>query len=144
MKSKAPLMLMEQMVLILVFAFAAVVCLQIFVKSDEISLQSKKRDSAVILVQSAAEEIKAAGGDFLLAAERMGAAQDKDGTLYLSYDENCVLTDIDENRAYSVCANELDSGIYGLGKARVCAKDSKNGEELFAVEIMWQEASAHE
>ena len=35
MKSKAPLALMEQMVMILVFALAAALCLQAFVKSED-------------------------------------------------------------------------------------------------------------
>ena len=37
MRSKAPLLLMEQMVMLLVFALAAALCLQAFVKSDGLS-----------------------------------------------------------------------------------------------------------
>ena len=44
MKSKAPLILMEQMAILLVFALAAALCLQAFVKSD--SLSSRSRDRA--------------------------------------------------------------------------------------------------
>ena len=36
MRSKAPLVMMEQMVMLLVFALAAALCLQAFVRSDEI------------------------------------------------------------------------------------------------------------
>ena len=61
MKSKAPLMLMEQMVMLLVFALAAALCLQAFVKADEISRRAEARDRAVILCQTVAEEIKAVG-----------------------------------------------------------------------------------
>ena len=49
MKSKAPLMLMEQMVMLLVFALAAALCLQAFVKADEISKQAEARDRAVLV-----------------------------------------------------------------------------------------------
>lgn len=58
MRSKAPLALMEQMVMLLVFALAAALCLQAFVKSDEISASCEARDRAMTLCQSAAEVIR--------------------------------------------------------------------------------------
>ena len=38
MRSKAPLVMMEQMIMLLVFALAAVLCLQAFTTSREISV----------------------------------------------------------------------------------------------------------
>ena len=79
MKSRAPLALMEQMVMLLVFALAAALCLQAFVRSDNISRQSEARDRAAMLVQSAAEAIQAYGGDacdaFAGAAELLGKGE---------------------------------------------------------------------
>ena len=49
MRSKAPLILMEQMVMLLVFALAAALCLQAFVKSDELSARGEARDRAAVL-----------------------------------------------------------------------------------------------
>ena len=49
MRSKAPLAMMEQMVMLLVFALAAALCLQAFVKSDQLSQQGEVRDRAVTL-----------------------------------------------------------------------------------------------
>ena len=63
MRSKAPLMMMEQMVMLLVFALAAALCLQAFVKSDEMSRRSEARDRAVAEAQNAAELIRYYGGD---------------------------------------------------------------------------------
>ena len=63
MKSKAPLSLMEQMVMLLVFALAAALCLQAFVKSDRISRESEARDRAALLCQSVAEAVRHNGGD---------------------------------------------------------------------------------
>ncbi len=37
MKSKAPLVLMEQIIMLLVFALAAAICLQAFIKADALS-----------------------------------------------------------------------------------------------------------
>ena len=48
MRSKAPLMMIEQMVMLLVFALAAVLCLQAFTLSQNISQQNVYRDRAVI------------------------------------------------------------------------------------------------
>lgn len=70
MKHKASLLLMEQLVMILVFAVAAALCLQVFAKAEEISLETARRDQAVILARNAAELLKATGN--YEAAEALG------------------------------------------------------------------------
>ena len=76
MKSKAPLILMEQMAMLLVFALAAALCLQAFVKSDSLSSRSRDRDRAVTLAQTVAETVRASGGSpgqaIAAAAEKLG------------------------------------------------------------------------
>ena len=52
MKSKAPLALMEQLVMVLVFALAAALCVQAFFASDRMSRQGEARDRAVLLADS--------------------------------------------------------------------------------------------
>ena len=93
MKSKAPLLLMEQMVMLLVFALAAALCLQAFVKSDGLSGNSEARDRAAVLCQTAAETVRHYGGDaqnaLSRAAEDLGAAYSEEFvTFSLDYDEN--------------------------------------------------------
>ena len=66
MRSKAPLVLIEQMVMLLVFALASALCLQAFVKSDAISVRSEEKGRAAIAAQNAAEVIRHKGGDYLL------------------------------------------------------------------------------
>ena len=63
MKSKGTLVFMELLVMILVFALAAAVCLQVFVKAKEISDRTAQLDEASILAQNAAEILKATQGD---------------------------------------------------------------------------------
>ena len=70
MKSKASLQLMEQLVMILVFALAAALCLQIFAKAGEISEQTAHYDRAVTLASNAAGVLKATAGD-IAAAEAL-------------------------------------------------------------------------
>ena len=61
MRSRSPLVLMEQLVMILVFALAAALCLQVFVFADRVSARSEQTDRAVLVCQNTAETLKAAG-----------------------------------------------------------------------------------
>ena len=74
MRNRAPLALMEQIVMLLVFAMAAVICLRAFVWSDIISRRDALRDEALIAAQSAAEVLKSTKGDFRVAADMLGGA----------------------------------------------------------------------
>lgn len=59
MKSRASLQLMEQLIMILVFALAAALCLQVFGKAAEISRQTACQDAAVLVARNAVETYKA-------------------------------------------------------------------------------------
>lgn len=59
MKSRAYLVLIEQLLMVLVFALAAALCLQGFAKAGEIAAQTARRDEAVLIAQNAAELLKA-------------------------------------------------------------------------------------
>ena len=58
MKSKAPLVMMEQIVMVLVFALAAALCLQTFVLSGKISEMTAAQNRAMQEAQNAAEAMK--------------------------------------------------------------------------------------
>lgn len=58
MKHRASLILMEQLVMVLVFALAAAICLSLFVKAEILSRELTRKEEAVILAQSAAELLK--------------------------------------------------------------------------------------
>ncbi|MCM1221810.1 MAG: hypothetical protein NC548_45800 [Lachnospiraceae bacterium] len=59
MKDKSYLVLMEQLMMIVIFAVISALCIQVFIKANQISKSSQNRDKAVIIVQNAAESIKA-------------------------------------------------------------------------------------
>lgn len=61
MKHRASLMLMEQLVMILVFALAAALCLGVFAKAEAISRETARKEEAVVLAQNAAELLKHTG-----------------------------------------------------------------------------------
>ena len=70
MRSKSPLALMEQLVMVLVFALAAALCVQAFVLADGRSQQTVDRDHALLEAQNVAETLKSCrdlleGNDFL-------------------------------------------------------------------------------
>lgn len=131
MKSKAPLVLMEQMVMLLVFALAAALCLQAFVKSDSASRRSEARDRAAVLCQSVAESVRSSGG-LDAAAQRLGC-QFSQGLLWMDYDEDW---NSDPDGIYRLTAQGLPSGTPGLNLARVAV--DQDGEVLFELEIAWQ------
>lgn len=145
MKSKAPLALMEQMVMILVFALAAALCLQAFVKSDAISSRSDARDRAVSLCQTAAEGLRHAGGDgetaLQGAAELLGlsygAYAPEGAALEAHYNADWTLCD---NRDYAYCLKVqlMETDLPGLAMAQVQVWQSGGVQPLFALETAWQ------
>ena len=139
MKSKAPLALMEQMVMLLVFALAAALCLQAFVQSDRLSRESEARDHAAVLCQSVAETIRHNGGNLEAAAAQLavpyGAYAAEGLPFEVHYTEDWGLSDTRE---------EVDSGLPGLGQARVEVVETAAGEPLFDLTISWQkEVTVH-
>ena len=114
MKSKAPLMLMEQMVMLLVFALAAALCLQAFVKADEISKQAEARDRAVLLCQTVAEELKESGEKDQLVLSAMAARLDADvvfpnESFILCYDQDWQRTSAENEIVYMLGVSAMDS-----------------------------------
>ena len=112
MKGKASLLLMEQLVMILVFALAAALCLQVFVKAGEISEETARRDQAVILARNGAEVLKATHGN-ASAAEALG----RDG--------------------YRVTVIPCQPQQTGLSRAQIDVFFEE--ERLFSLETGWQE-----
>lgn len=130
MSSKAPLVLMEQLVMVLVFALAAALCVQAFALADRISQQNEARDQAVLAAQSTAELLKHCRGDYAEAASRLGGSWDGE-TLELSREAAC-----------HVRVLPTESGIPLLGTAEVLVC-SAEGEVLFSLPAAWQEVVPH-
>ena len=75
-RSKAPLSLMEQLIMVFVFAFAAAICLQAFVYSDRLSKDGTEKETASVRATEVIETVKAYHGDFEKAAAKLGATVD--------------------------------------------------------------------
>ncbi len=76
MRSKAPLMLMELTVMLLVLALAAALCLQAFLWADTKAKETVNQDTAARYLQNAAEVLKNCGGDYTAAADELEGSWD--------------------------------------------------------------------
>lgn len=135
--------------MLLVFALAAALCLQAFVKADGISMRGENRSYAQVAAQNAAEIIRHSGGSIehalSKAADRLGGTYGGDG-LDLYYDEEWSETE--KEGKYHLTAHGLLPEVPGLCKALVQVKEKGDGQEeeeiLFEIEIAWQEVDSHE
>ena len=137
MRSKAPLALMEQLVMLLVFALAATLCVQAFVLADRTSRQYDARDRAVLEAQNAAETLKSVRGDFSQAAALCGGSFDGQ-LLGWSRDENW---EQDGPAAYHILVFPADTEQALLGGAQVTVYTAE-GELLFSLPVAWQEVDS--
>ena len=119
MKSKTPLVLMEQLVMVLVFAMAAAICLQVFGLSDRLSKENEARAEAALLAQNTAEELKSSYGEALLDWEEV------DGRYFM------------EEEGYRVQVQAAETEISGLRKVELQVLQEE--EVLFEIPVAWQE-----
>lgn len=149
MRSKAPLAMMEQMVMILVFALAAALCLQAFVQSDQMSKESEERDRALAEAQSAAEVIQYTGGDFQRAAAILNASVWQEDVFSINYGRDWSRSEpVQDGGTFAVYefgyilgVTRQESGVPGLGKASVWVQEDETGEDLVRFDVCWQEVS---
>ena len=150
MKSKAPLALMEQIVMLLVFALAAALCLQAFVKSDQISRESQARSNAALAVQNTAETIRYSGGSFehalMETAKRQGGkyleSTDKaEKELQISYDKEWNPAQEGE---YLLTVREIPTQEEGLWKVSIQVTEKTQTAPLFELETAWLEVKENE
>ena len=138
MKKSAPLALIEQVIMILVFAVVAALCLRAFVLSDRLSRENEDRDRAVLLAQNAAEVCGAGGGDIAFLAGKLGGfAAAEDWTAL--YGEDLREAKEEAEGVYRVVVSRQAAECPGLGRARVCVYTVRNGQLLFELPVAWQE-----
>lgn len=113
MKNKSSLVLLEQLVMVLVFALAAAMCLRMFAKADGVASEITHRDEAVALAQSAAEMLKSCG------------------------DPETVYSQLDTG-AYTLEIQEETTDIPNLSQAKITV--IYEGNVLFTLRTGWQEA----
>ena len=87
-RSKSTLFLMEQVIVIVVFAICASVCVKMFVDSYLLTVGSKDKTGALIAAGSCAECYKATGGDLEKTVTFLGGTMaDQADSLVVYYDK---------------------------------------------------------
>ena len=137
MKNKSTLVLMEQMIMILVFALTAALCLKAFVQADRISLKTERQTQASFLAQNAAETMKACRGDLETAAQMLDGQIIGD-TLQIRYDRKGIPVKENDTHTFLLQITKTTVPAPGgdLGAAEVCV--SAVGDPLLTLQILWR------
>ncbi len=136
-RGKTALLLMEQLVMLLIFALAATVCLQAFVYAHRLSLDVEAQDRAAELAQSVAETLRHTGGDFPGAARMLDAEQFDETSLQLELGADWAPAE--DTARYVLGASRQASDLPGLGRGQVWLRDAAEDRELLRLDITWQE-----
>ena len=138
MRSKAPLGVIEQVIMLLVFALAAAVCLRGFVRADSISQHNRNCDLAMVQMQNAAAVLQNSGGDLMTAVRIMGGQVEAE-CWSIHYNEQWEQVEMDG--AFVLQAG-LRASLPLMGTARITVADE--GGQLTELMVSWQEVATHE
>ena len=138
MRSKTPLALMEQVIMVLVFALAAALCLRAFVLSDSTSRACEEQDRAVMAAQTVAEAVKLTRGDYAEAERMAEAALENVDVVYFHSDHAEPVPG-----AMQIIITPADSDTALLGLAEISARN-ESGDEILSLTVAWQEVSGNE
>lgn len=130
MRNRSTLVLLEQALMVLVFAAAAALCLRAFVWADGHSADNAARDRAVLAAENAAETLKGCRGDAAAAAAMLGGSWD--GAVW-----RIPLPDSGGTVEARLCPPRL--AYLGEAEVTVTAAD---GRELVRLPVSWQEVRA--
>lgn len=142
MRNKSTLVLIEHMVMLLVFALAAAVCLRMFALSGRLSRTYEATDRAVLVAQNAAERIKQSGIEGFV--EQTGAKTEGGTVWSLFYDENWKLVPKEPGKFILRVTGGEETEYLLRAEIVVC---TGTGEELFRLPVGAQtgtEVTVHE
>lgn len=110
MRSRTPLALMEQAVMLLVFVLAALLCVRVFVRGDLSSKESAAADRALLEAKNTIEQLKAEGmeEDFCIL-----------------YNEDWEIVGKDSPYVYELTVSSVETGSPYLWKVRAEVTDGK-------------------
>lgn len=139
MKSKAPLVLIEQVVMIVVFALTAAVCLRMFTMAELLSVKYAATDRAVLEAQNAAEALKGGRMDTYFSEHKAVGEED---VFMVLYDEDWNVTESIEKAEYYLQIILLDAESENLWKADIVVLAGE--EELFRLTVAGQNTEVAE
>lgn len=137
MKNKSMLVMIEHIVMLLVFALAATVCVRMFVLSDNLSRKYEATDRAVQVTQNAAEMMKKNGPAWF--TEQSGVLHTEEDTWAVFFDEKWNATGA-ETMVYALVAKVSENTDKSLWRAELIAMTAA-GEELFRLPVAGQKTA---
>lgn len=137
MTKKSVLQLMELLIMVLVFALSACICVRCFVHADQLSRQQEQKTQAMLVAQNAAELLKAESGDLEKAAAQMGGScQENSWSLLL--DASWEPAQDADSAEYMLLVTRQAEGQLPMGKALVQVR-RMDMTVLAELQIAWQE-----
>lgn len=135
MRNKAKLVMIEQIVMILVFALAATICVRMFVLSEKLSKTYGDTDRAVLAAQNAAELLKSDGiAGYISETNVIQTAQDEWVTFF---DSKWSVTDEEDKRKFSLKVNYTEDEDACLWRADIVVCSAED-VELFCIPVAGQ------
>ena len=132
-RSKSTLFLIEQLIVIAVFAICAAACISILASAYFTSVETSEMSNALLVAESVAETYKATGGDLAVVARIMGGRLSSvEGAygLVINYDSNWLAGD-ESSAVYRLLLTPM------VGEQRVHA--SLNSSELSVFKLEGEE-----
>lgn len=135
-EGKAPLVLMEQVIMVLVFALVAAICIQAFVLARNISLCMTERDHAMNIAQTLAETVKAYGGSMEEVGNELGGSIDGEQLVFHYDGQWNGVANAEEAQYRVVFVREESDAFCRYGTISVSDKAQK--QEIFSMQVAWQ------
>lgn len=136
-RSKAPLSLMEQLIMVFVFAFAAAICLQAFVYSDRLSKDGTQKETAAIRATEVIETVKAYHGDLQKAADKLQGTT-ADAVLTKAYEEDGLRVEVKTQdpivSGTDISHQKADVSVWEIPEEG----DQEKPDPVYTVETAWQ------
>jgi len=138
MNRRSVLPMMELMIMVLVFAISAGICVRCFVHADQLSKQQENKTEAVLVAQNAAELLKSSSGDMERAADRIGGFCDGN-SWFIPMNASWEAIEAVEQAVFLLEVTRETEAALPLGTAllRVTAGD----ETLVEIRVAWQEGA---
>ena len=143
-RSRSALFLMEQLIVVAIFAVCAAACVKILTESFLIAQDTRDLSNAIHAAESGAESYKAVSGDIGKAAEILGGSSDAvDGaTAAIVYYDGDWLVCGEEDAAYilRVVGDDPNAGQRSLLTGEVSVEKT-TGETIYAITVAARKVS---
>lgn len=134
-RSRSTLFLMEQMIVILVFAFCAAVCVKLVAEAHVITTRNNDKKNAIIAAESGAECFKAYAGDMVKTAAALGGNYSGSADILHVYYDGEWRVCREEDSVYIMSVTGSVSADYKVLLTGYIIVAKNTGEELLSLPV---------